>query len=97
MQKTPTTPNTGVDERPKRVGQDRPSGTADQGISAEYIAEVGNNLTTGIDAKRSSDAEEDFIEFFRLLLEIDSRINPDSYDESTRGAECHDVKVWHVK
>ena len=39
MQRTPTTPDAGVDERPNRVGQSRPSGTADKGISGKVVAE----------------------------------------------------------
>lgn len=38
MQRTPTTPNVGVNERRYRVGQKRLSGTADKGISGKVVA-----------------------------------------------------------
>ena len=39
MQRTPTTPDVGVEKRRYKVGQDGPSGTADQGISAKVVAD----------------------------------------------------------
>ena len=96
MQRTPTTPDVGVEERRSRAGQDRPSGTASQGISEEHIAQAGNGPEPGIDGKRPTEAEEDLVGFFRLLLEIDTRINPELYDGSVRDATSHDDEAGHV-
>ena len=95
MQSTPTTPNAGVEERRNRVGQDRPSGKANKGISEEYIAQAGKGLEPSIDGKRPTEAEEDFVGFFRLLLEIDTRINPELYDKSIRNTKRHGDEGRH--
>ena len=39
MQRRPTTPDAGVEERRYRAGQDRPSGTADEGVSVKVDGE----------------------------------------------------------
>ena len=55
MKTTPRTPNTGVEERQNRVGQDRPSGTVDSGISGIVVAEsarFGPPRTIGLEQAR---------------------------------------------
>ena len=44
MQRTPTTPNAGVEERRNIAGQDRPSGKADNTISVKVVG--GNAQST---------------------------------------------------
>lgn len=41
------TPNTGVDERQNRLGQDRPSVTAENGISGKVVAESARSGPPG--------------------------------------------------
>ena len=96
MQRTPTTPDVGVEERRYRAGQVRPSGTADKEISEEHIAEGGNGPEPGMAGKWPPEADEDLVEFFRLLLEIDRRINPELYDKSVRDATRQDDEAGHV-
>lgn len=80
MQRTPTTPDTGVEERLNRVGQNRPSGESEQAISEEHVAErrlsrelkiVLSERKGGCDPERLLMAigmlisEQGFIDYFR--------------------------------
>ena len=47
MQRTPTTPNVGVNKRRYRAGQDRLSGTVDQGISVKVVREHAKSTPPG--------------------------------------------------
>ncbi len=81
MQRIPTTPIVGVEERRFRVGQDRPSGTADKGISGKVVAEFsrsGPPGTIGVeqaselleDPTLTDDRVEQIQEQVRLLVEV---------------------------
>ena len=81
MQRTPTTPDAGVKERRYRAGQDRPSGTADQGVSVKAVGEQSKSAPPGtisLEEAREllgnpnlTDQEVDEIkEQVRLLVEI---------------------------
>ena len=81
MQRTTTKPNAGVEERRNRVGQDRPSGTADQGISQKVVAVVSGSTPHGTislgrakellgDPALTDEKVEEIKEHVRLLVEI---------------------------
>ena len=81
MQRTPTTPNVGVEERRYRVGQDRPSGTADKGISGKAVGEstkpappgtIGLEEARGLlgDPNLTDQEVEEIKEQVRLMVEI---------------------------
>ena len=81
MQRTPTTPNAGVEERRSRVGQDRPSGTADKGISGKAVGEREKPAPPGTlgleearellgDPKLTDQEVDDIKEQVRLMVEI---------------------------
>ncbi len=97
MQRTPTTTDAGVKARRYRAGQDRPSGTADKGISEEHVGQVENGPEPGIDDKRPTEADEYLVGFFRLLLEIDRRINPGLYEYSIHDATRRDDEAGRLK
>ncbi len=89
MQRTPTTPHVGVEERRRRVGQDRPSGESEQAISEEHVAKGGNGPEPSTNGKWPPEAEQNLVGFFRLLMEVDRRINPELYGKPIRDATCH--------
>ena len=81
MQTTPTTPHAGVTERRYKAGQDRPSGTADEGISVKAVGEQSKSAPPGtisLEEAREllgnpnlTDQEVDEIkEQVRLLVEV---------------------------
>ena len=81
MQRTPTTPKVGVEERPYRVGQDRPSGTADKGISEKAVTERSKLAPPGTiglheakellgDPNLTDQEIEEIKEQVRLMVEI---------------------------
>ena len=81
MQRTPTTPDVGVEERRNSVGQDRPSGPADQGISQKVVAGASGSTPPGkISLDRAKELlgdpaltdtkVEEIKEQIRLLVEI---------------------------
>ena len=81
MQRIPTTPIVGVEERRFRVGQDRPSGTADKGISGKVVGEGEKPAPPGTigleearellaDPKLTDQEVDDLKEQVRLMVEI---------------------------
>jgi len=81
MKRTPTTPDAGVEERRYRVGQDRPSGTEDQGILVKVVAGVSRSAPHGTisldrakellgDPALTDEKVEEIKEHVRLLVEI---------------------------
>ncbi len=81
MQRIPTTPIVGVEERRFRVGQDRPSGTADKGILGKAVGEREKPAPPGTigleearellgDPKLTDQEVEDMKEQVRLMVEI---------------------------
>ena len=81
MQRTPTTPDVGVEERRYSADQDRPSGTADKEISRKVVARVSRSAPHGTisldrakellgDPALTDEMVEEIKEHVRLLVEI---------------------------
>jgi len=81
MERTPTTPHGGVEERRCRADQDRPSGTADKEISGKVVVESPTSQppgTIGLEQAReilddptfTDEQVEEIKEQVRLLVEV---------------------------
>lgn len=97
MQRTFTTPKVGVEERRRRVGQERPSGETEQAKSEKHVAKCGSGPEPGTIGKLPREAQENLVGFFRLLLEIDRRINPQLYGRPIRDAGCQDEEAGDIE
>ena len=97
MQRTPTTPNLSVEERRYNLGQDRSAGESEQAKSEKHVGKCGNGPEPGTTDKLTLEAEENLIGFFRLLFEIDRRINPQLYGRPIRDTKCRDEEEGHVE
>jgi hypothetical protein len=95
MQRIPTTPEVGVEERRYSVGQSKPFGSSEQAESEEYVAQGKRAPASSANGNLSPEAEEHLVGFFRLLLEIDRRLNPQLYGKPTRDASCQNKEVEH--
>ena len=81
MQRTPPTPDVGVKERRKKVGQSRPSGTVEKGISGKVVAESSSSGPPGTisleearellgNPRLTDEQVEETKEQVRLLVEV---------------------------